>query len=113
MSYQIPHPEDFEYHQDILDQSKTMEAKDLQEMIEHLVLEVRGVRRSLRMAMETPKKEPWATFTVIGGENRLEEISNSGITVTVQSATPLRVEVYKLGHEAVLDKLAELPDESK
>jgi hypothetical protein len=114
VSFKVPHPEDFTYRQDAVDQAKTLKPEEFQAMVKNLVLELRGVRRSLRHEMERLKPEPYGRFTVLAGkESAFTSIGNSGIGFLVQTPYDIRVEVYRLGHEAVLEKLAELPAESK
>lgn len=113
MAFQIPHPEDFDYKDSLIDNAKRMTREELQEVVHDLVLELRGVRRSLRAAM-APKQEPYGRFTVMPGKDgETQYVDNSGVAFTVQSKIPVRVEIWRLGQEAVLDKLAELPDEDK
>lgn len=111
MATKIPHPEDFDYKSDLIDDAKRMTREELQEAVHDLVLELRGVRRSLRHAMSEPKPEPHGRFTVMKGETL--HGSNTGVEFTLSSQHDVRVEIWLLGQEAVLDKLAELPDEDK
>lgn len=107
----VPHPEDFTYRQETIDQAKRMKTEELLSLLEEVVLELRGTRRSLKQAMGELRPQPWGSFVVLKGETT--HCTNSGVEFIVKTPYNIRVEIWPRDHEAVLEKLAELSDESR